>query len=144
MEIKNKLTSKQYQAASSQSDYLRIIAGAGTGKTRTLSYRIAYLLDQGMLPQRMVAITFTNKAAKEMLDRVTNILQNESDRTFSAMPLISTVSSKRKFSIFRDSITSSTSLIRRIRILSINLSSKIWLKVPAKNLFRASSQRYPV
>ncbi len=90
MDIKNKLNSKQYQAASSHSDYLRIIAGAGTGKTRTLSYRIAYLLDQGMLPQRMVAITFTNKAAKEMLDRVTNILQNESDRTFSAMPLIST------------------------------------------------------
>lgn len=90
MNIETKLNPKQYAAASSTADYLRIIAGAGTGKTRTLSYRIAYLIDQGMKPNRMVAITFTNKAAKEMLQRVTGILQNESDRPYFALPLIST------------------------------------------------------
>lgn len=90
MDIKNKLNEKQYLAASSEATYLRIIAGAGTGKTRTLSYKIAYLIDHGMLPQRMVAITFTNKAAREMLDRVSGILQKESDRAYAALPLIST------------------------------------------------------
>ena len=90
MNIENKLNSKQFKAASSKATYLRIIAGAGTGKTRTLSYRIAYLIDQGVLPFRMVAITFTNKAAREMLDRVSNILQNESDVPVSSLPLIST------------------------------------------------------
>ena len=90
MNIETKLNPKQYAAASSSADYLRIIAGAGTGKTRTLSYRIAYLIDQGMKPNRMVAITFTNKAAKEMLQRVTGILQTESDRPCYALPLIST------------------------------------------------------
>ncbi len=90
MDIANKLNDKQFKAASSQADYLRIIAGAGTGKTRTLSYRIAYLIDEGMLPSRMVAITFTNKAAREMSERVSSILQNESDRFISSLPLIST------------------------------------------------------
>lgn len=90
MDIKSKLNEKQYQAAGSDSQYLRIIAGAGTGKTRTLSYKIAYLIDQGMLPTRIVAITFTNKAAKEMLSRVDGILEKESDTVFQGKPLIST------------------------------------------------------
>lgn len=90
MEIKSKLNSSQYQAASSQAQYLRIIAGAGTGKTRTLTYRIAYLISQGIKPSRMVAITFTNKAAKEMLSRVENLLSLEGDSTYYGKPLICT------------------------------------------------------
>ena len=89
MEIKSKLNEKQYLAASSKSQYLRIIAGAGTGKTRTLTYRIAYLITQGIDPRRMVAITFTNKAAKEMSSRVTALLQQENYST-NHLPLIST------------------------------------------------------
>lgn len=90
MDISTKLNAKQLEAASSDSQYLRIIAGAGTGKTRTLSYRIAYLIDQGMQPKRIVAITFTNKAAREMEERVSSILANESDTPFVGKPLVST------------------------------------------------------
>jgi DNA helicase-2/ATP-dependent DNA helicase PcrA len=51
-----------------------IIAGAGSGKTRTLTYRVAYLLENGIDSRNILLLTFTNKAARQMLDRVTNLL----------------------------------------------------------------------
>src|SRR5258708_2148260 len=51
-----------------------IIAGAGSGKTRTLTYRVAYLLENGIDPRNILLLTFTNKAAGQMLDRVANLL----------------------------------------------------------------------
>lgn len=90
MDIRKELNDKQYQAASSTSQYLRIIAGAGTGKTRTLSYRIAYLIQKGISPKRMVAITFTNKAAKEMQERVSKILSEDFQFQSQYKPLIAT------------------------------------------------------
>ena len=89
MDIKSKLNDKQYQAAASKAQYLRIIAGAGTGKTRTLTYRISYLITEGYKPNRMVAITFTNKVAKEMQERVKGLL-DEAGYLVSGHPLIST------------------------------------------------------
>ena len=69
MNFLDTLNQNQYKAATSQSQYLRIVAGAGTGKTKTLTCRIAYLISQGRKPERRVARTFTNKAAKEMENR---------------------------------------------------------------------------
>lgn len=54
-----------------------VIAGAGSGKTRTLTYRVAYLLEQGIPPDRILLLTFTNKAAKEMMRRVADLLGQE-------------------------------------------------------------------
>ena len=54
-----------------------VIAGAGSGKTRTLIYRVAYLLEQGIPPDRILLLTFTNKAAGEMMRRVKDLLGHE-------------------------------------------------------------------
>ena len=71
------LNEQQYAAVTAPPGPSLVIAGAGSGKTRTLTYRVAYLLEQGIPPDRMLLLTFTNKAAKEMMRRVADLLGQE-------------------------------------------------------------------
>ena len=73
-DIQNDLNKIQYKAATTIEGASLIIAGAGSGKTRVLTYRIAYMISQGIMPQNILALTFTNKAAKEMRERIKNIV----------------------------------------------------------------------
>ncbi|MGN0827778.1 MAG: ATP-dependent helicase [Kiritimatiellia bacterium] len=69
-DFKTLLNEQQYEAATAGNGPLLVLAAAGTGKTRTLVYRVAYLYEQGVAPERMLLLTFTNRAAREMIERV--------------------------------------------------------------------------
>src|SRR3981081_2466072 len=68
------LNEQQVREVEAQAGPLLVIAGSGSGKTRTLTYRVAYLLENGIDPRNILLLTFTNKAARQMLDRVANLL----------------------------------------------------------------------
>ncbi len=68
------LNEQQLAAVTASPGPLLVIAGAGSGKTRTLTYRVAYLLENGIDPRNILLLTFTNKAARQMLDRVASLL----------------------------------------------------------------------
>src|ERR1700691_5113667 len=68
------LNEQQFAAVTALPGPALVIAGAGSGKTRTLTYRVAYLLEQGIPPQSILLLTFTNKAAREMMRRVADLL----------------------------------------------------------------------
>jgi len=74
------LNDQQYKAVTTIDDPLLVIAGAGTGKTRTLVYRVAYLVDQGIHPGNILLLTFTRRAAREMLRRATALLDERCSR----------------------------------------------------------------
>ena len=71
------LNEQQHAAVTALPGPSLVIAGAGSGKTRTLTYRVAYLLEQGIPADRILLLTFTNKAAREMMRRVADLLGNE-------------------------------------------------------------------
>src|SRR5213080_601553 len=71
------LNEQQHAAVTALPGPSLVIAGAGSGKTRTLTYRVAYLLEQGIPADRILLLTFTNKAAKEMMRRVADLLGQE-------------------------------------------------------------------
>ncbi|MBI4025304.1 MAG: ATP-dependent helicase [Verrucomicrobia bacterium] len=74
------LNPQQIAAVKAEAGPILVIAGAGSGKTRTLTYRVAYLIENGLPPDRLLLLTFTNKAAKEMLRRVSGLMPLDSSR----------------------------------------------------------------
>ena len=86
--LKTQLNPEQFRAVTTIKGAILIIAGAGSGKTRVITYRIAHMLDEGIPQSQILALTFTNKAAKEMSDRVKELtqrkLQNLTVSTFHA------------------------------------------------------------
>src|SRR6476620_12211569 len=70
---RNELNAEQFRVVTAPPKASLVVAGAGTGKTRTITYRVAYLIEQGVSPQRILLATFTNRAAREMLRRVENL-----------------------------------------------------------------------
>ncbi len=76
------LNPEQLAAVTSEDGAALVIAGAGSGKTRVVTYRVAYLIEKGVPPSRIMLLTFTNKAAREMLHRVELLIKGEARRVW--------------------------------------------------------------
>ena len=80
MDFLDGLNDEQRLAAEYRDGHLLILAGAGTGKTRTLVHRLGSLLEQGQPAHRLMAITFTNKAAAELKERLLDLVGRKAER----------------------------------------------------------------
>ncbi len=92
--LSQELNSKQKEAVETTKGPLLIIAGAGAGKTKTITHRILNLIQNGVSPSKILAITFTNKAAKEMRERVFQLIEKDTALnipiSFNERPFVST------------------------------------------------------
>ncbi len=133
----NMLNPEQRRAAETLEGPVLILAGAGSGKTRTLTYRVANLIDHGVDPKNILALTFTNKAAKEMKDRITSLIGEQADQawisTFHSSCArilrrdIDKIGYSRSFTIFDDDDQNSVikEILKRLNIDDKNLPAKM-------------------
>jgi DNA helicase II / ATP-dependent DNA helicase PcrA len=77
IDFAKELNEQQFAAVSAPPGPALVLAGAGSGKTRTLTYRVAYLLENGVEPSHILLLTFTNKASREMLHRVGSLVSHD-------------------------------------------------------------------
>jgi len=73
-DYEKELNPEQLKVVKEEGGPILVLAGAGSGKTRTLIYRVAHLLERGVAPENILLATFTNKAARSMLTRVENLI----------------------------------------------------------------------
>ncbi len=114
-DLKRLLNREQYLSVTHIDGPSLILAGAGSGKTRVITYKIAYLIDCGVPPDKILAVTFTNKAATEMNERVKELVKKNKKEplitTFHSLGLkilrneISNLNYRDKFSIYDDADT---------------------------------------
>lgn len=121
------LNEQQKQAVLEKNGAVLIIAGAGAGKTKTITHRILHLIKEGVSPENILAITFTNKATKEMRERVEKILSEDKELNlpifFSKKPFVSTFHSLGVFILKENSRF--LGLTRNFSIMDRSDSSKI-------------------
>ncbi len=128
-----------------------ILAGAGTGKTRVITARIIYLLTEGVAPEKILAVTFTNKAANEMRTRVSTELENKKGLTlctFHALCLrilrrdIEKLGYKSNFSIYDES--DQLGLLRKIITRLTSQNEKLDPAAASSFISKVKNQRFPV
>ena len=86
IDYKNDLNPAQYEAATTLEGAVLVIAGAGSGKTRTIVYRLARLIESGVPASSILLLTFTRKAAHEMLERAKRLMQQQGMPSLSEHP----------------------------------------------------------